>query len=110
MALMSTNAEIPRSNYGDILQLINWILDPGLSCHMTQDISDFIMGLLVETDKYIEVADGSFVTAKKTGEVQIKIRDNNGKPFIAMLYNVLLAPDLCDQLFSIIVLLNLGHI
>ena len=35
--------------------------------------------------------------------------DNNGKTFFAMLYNVLLAPDLCDRLFSIINLMNAGH-
>ena len=29
--------------------------------------------------------------------------------FIATLYNVLLAPDLCDRLFSIITLMNSGH-
>ena len=50
----------------------------------------------METDKYIEVAYGYFVTSKQTGEVQIKMRDDNGKPFIATLYNVLLALDLCD--------------
>ena len=32
--------------------------------------------------------------------------DNNGKTFIATVYNVLLAPELCDRLFSIITLLN----
>ena len=35
--------------------------------------------------------------------------DNNGKIFVATLYNVLLAPDLCDRLFSIITLMNAGH-
>ena len=35
--------------------------------------------------------------------------DDNGKTFIATLYNVLLAPDLCDRLFSIITLINAGH-
>ena len=35
--------------------------------------------------------------------------DNNGKSFITTLYNVLLAPDLCDRLFSIITLINSGH-
>ena len=35
--------------------------------------------------------------------------DNNGNKFIATLYNVLLAPDLCDRLFSIITLMNAGH-
>ena len=63
----------------------------------------------METDKYIEVADGHFVTAKQTGEVQINMHDDNGKPFIAMLYNVLFAPDLCNQLFSINTLINLVH-
>ena len=35
--------------------------------------------------------------------------NNNGKKFDAPLYNVLLAPDLCDRLFSIIRLMNAGH-
>ena len=35
--------------------------------------------------------------------------DNNGKTFIATLYHVLLALDLCDRLFSIIMLMNVGH-
>ena len=33
----------------------------------------------------------------------------NGKTFVATLYNVLLAPGLCDRLFSIITLMNAGH-
>ena len=35
--------------------------------------------------------------------------DDNGRSFIATLYNVLLAPDLCDRLVSIITLMNAGH-
>ena len=35
--------------------------------------------------------------------------DDNGKKFIATLYNVLLAPKLCNGLFSIIMLMNAGH-
>ena len=35
--------------------------------------------------------------------------DDNGKKIIATLYNVLLAPDLCDKLFSTITLMNAGH-
>ena len=35
--------------------------------------------------------------------------DDNGKTFVAILYNILLAPDLCDRLFSIITLMNAGH-
>ena len=35
--------------------------------------------------------------------------DDDGKTFITTLYNVLLAPDLCDRLFSIIKLINARH-
>ena len=35
--------------------------------------------------------------------------DDNERIFIATLYNVLLSPDLCDRLFSIIMLTNPGH-
>ena len=37
------------------------------------------------------------------------MRKDNDKPFIATLYNVLLAQDLCDQIFSIIELMDLGN-
>ena len=59
MAHMSSNAESPRRNYGDSSQLTNWILDLGVTCHITSEISDFIPGSLVKTDKYIKVADGN---------------------------------------------------
>ena len=35
--------------------------------------------------------------------------DDNGKTSVVTLYNVLLAPDLCDRLFSIIMLMNAGR-
>ena len=35
--------------------------------------------------------------------------DDNRNYFIAILHNVLLAPDLYDSVFSIIMLMNLGH-
>ena len=98
---MYSNAESPIINDGDSLQLTNWILDSCATCHMTPEISDFIPGSLVETEKYIKVVDGIFFTAKQTGEVEIKMFDNNGKPIISTLYNVILAPDFCNQLFSI---------
>ena len=70
---------------------------------------DFIPGLLEDTDKYIEVADGHHITAKQKGSVQIQMCDDNRKTSITTLYNVLLAPDLCDRIFSIITLMNAGH-
>ena len=68
---------------------------------MKPDISGFILGSLVEAHKYIAVADGSFVTVKQTGEVQIEIHEENRKPFIATIYKVILGPYLCDQLFPL---------
>ena len=64
---------------------------------------------MVEIDKYINVVHGNLVAAKQTGEVQIKMRDENGEPFIDILYNLLLAPEFCNQLFSIIASMNLVH-
>ena len=49
------------------------------------------------------------ILSQKKGEVCIKICDDEGKPFTATLYNVLLAPYLCDGLFYIITLMNLGQ-
>ena len=67
MVHMSSNAEIPIRDFGDSLQLTNWCLDSGVTCLMTPEISGFIPGSLVETDKYIEVEYGHLVTAKKAG-------------------------------------------
>ena len=71
MALMYSNVESSRRNYGYRSQLTNWNLDSGATCRMIADISDFIPGLLMETDKYIKVPDGHFITSKQTGQVQI---------------------------------------
>ena len=76
---------------------------------MTPEVTDFIPGSLEDTDKFIEVADVHHVTAKQKGSVRIQMFDDNRKTFVATLYNVLLAPDLCDRLFSIITLMNAGH-
>ena len=109
MARISSNDECSSEKYGDSSQLTIWVLDSGATCQMTPEVSDFVPGSLEDTDKYIEVADGHHVTAKQKDHVRIKICDDNGKPFIATLYNVLLAPDLCDRLFLIIALMNSGH-
>ena len=76
---------------------------------MTPQVSYFVPGSLEDTDKYIEVADGHHVTANKKGQVEIKNCDNTGDNFIVTLHNVLLAPDICDGLFSIITLMTSGH-
>ena len=78
-------------------------------CDMTPEVLDFIPGSLEDTYKYIEVADGHHIMAKQKGQEGIQMCDDNGRKFIATLYNVLLAPDLCDRLFLIITLMNSVH-
>ena len=76
---------------------------------MTPHVSDFIPGSLEYMDKYIEVTDGHHITEKQKGQIQIKMCDNNRDTFIATLHYLLLAPDPCDRLFSIITSMNSGH-
>ena len=109
MACMSGNDKCPNGNFGDTSQLTNYILGSRAMCHMTPEVLDFIPGWLEDTDEHIEVADGHHVTAKRKVQVRIKMCDDNGDSFIATLQNLFLAPDLCDMLFSIITLINLGH-
>ena len=109
MARMSSNDEHSSEKYGDSLQLTNLILDSGATLHMTPKVSDFIPGSLEDTDKYIEVADRHHVMAKQKCQVRIQMCDNNVKTFIATLHSVLLIPDLCNRLLSIITLMNSVH-
>ena len=52
MACIYTNKEIPGRDLGDRQQLDNCILESVATCHMTQEVSESIPGLLVERDKY----------------------------------------------------------
>ena len=69
MARMYGNDERSSENYCDSLQLTNWILDSGGTCHMTPKVSDLVPGSIEDTDKYIEVSYGHHVTAKQKGQV-----------------------------------------
>ena len=65
MALMSCNDKCPSGNFGDSSQLTNYILDSGAPRHMTPEVSYFIPGLLEDTDKLNQVADGYHGMAKQ---------------------------------------------
>ena len=43
---MSTKDECTSGNFGDSLQLTNWILDYGETFHITPEVSGFITGSL----------------------------------------------------------------
>ena len=106
MARMYGNDKCLGGNFGDSSQFTNWVLYSGATCHTKLEVSDFIPGSLEDIEKHIEVADGHHITAKQKRQAQIKMCDNNGDPFITTLHNVLLAPDLCNRLFSIIAIMN----
>ena len=109
MARMSVSDGCPSGNFGDSSKLTNWILDSGLTCHMTPEVSYYTPGTLEDMDKHIEVADGHHVTEKQKGQARIKMCNYNGDTFLATLHHVILALYLCDGLFYIIMLMNLGH-
>ena len=71
---MSNDDVRENKDYGNNSQLVNWILDSGATCHMTPEITDFIPGLLEDTDKFIEVADGHLVTEKKRFSTYTNVR------------------------------------
>ena len=86
MARMSSDDERKSGEYGDSLQLSNWILDSGATCHMTPEVTDFIPGSLEDRDKFIEVADGHNVTVKKKVQYVYKCvtitERNSSQPYI----------------------------
>ena len=55
MAGMSGNDKSSIRDFGDSSKLTDWILYSGVTCHLTPHISDFIPGLLEDTDKYIRL-------------------------------------------------------
>ena len=50
------------------------------------------------------------MSQQKKAQIKIIVFNNNGDPFITTLHNVHFAPYLCNRSFSIIKLMNLGHI
>ena len=71
---MSSNDERSSEKYGDSSQLTNWILYSRATCHTTPEVSNFIPLSLEDRDKYIEVADGHHVTAKKRSSTNTNVQ------------------------------------
>ena len=55
MTRMYGNGECPSGNSCDGSQLTNWILDSGATCHITPEVSDFIPGLLEDTENTLKL-------------------------------------------------------
>ena len=56
---ISTKTSVITRYFGNSLQFTNCILDSGAAYHMTPQVQYFIPGLLEDTDKYTEVAEGN---------------------------------------------------
>ena len=65
MTCMSANDKFPGGNFGDTLQITNWVLNSGATGHTTPEVSDIITGWLEHMDKRIEVSDVHHITEKK---------------------------------------------
>ena len=73
MAHMSCNDKSSSRYFGDSSKVTNWILDSGEMFYMTPQVLYFIPISLEDTDRYIEVVDGHYVTAKQKGKIQTRI-------------------------------------
>ena len=72
MACISSNYNISSRDFNDSSQLTNMILDLGSMCHMKPQVYNLIPGSLEDTYKYIEVADGNYITVNQKLQVKIK--------------------------------------
>ena len=72
MARMSSDDKRESKDYGDSLQLTNWILDSGATCHMTPEVTDFIPGPLEDTDNSLKLR--TDITSPRNKKVQCEYK------------------------------------
>ena len=82
MKRMYSNEQIPRRDFRDNLQLINWT--SGVTCHTTPEILYFILGSLGEQINILNFQ-MDISSQQNNRRSPNKMRDNNGNPFIATL-------------------------
>ena len=70
LARMSVNDQYPSVNFGDSLQLTNYILYSGATCHMTLQFSNFIPISLEETDNILKLR--TDITSHGNNKVKFK--------------------------------------
>ena len=93
---------------GDPSSLLNYIPDSGASQHMTprlDDLYDVEEGLKLG----VIVADGHVIKVTKTGKIKIRMVDDDGKPLVATLHQVMYVPGLSRRLFSLTRFTEQGH-
>jgi len=93
---------------GDPRNLNNYLLDSGVTQHMTPHLAD--LQNTVEGQKLgVEVADGHFIKCSTTGNIQISMQDDNGNMLNATLSDVIYVPGLNHRLFSVTQFAQHGH-
>lgn len=84
---------------GGSKSLSNWIVDSGATCHICNDISQFVSLSTLDKPMDITVGDGISLKAIKQGVVEVKVK-LQGKERKCVLYDVLHVPELSYNLLS----------
>jgi hypothetical protein len=93
---------------GEPGDLRNFLPDSGATQHMTphlEDLFDVVEGQALG----VEMADGHVIKCSKTGNILVKMTDDNGKILRAVLNDVMYVPGLSRRLFSITRFAHHGH-
>ncbi len=93
---------------GDLCDLNNYLPDSGATQHMTPRLMDLTN--VVEGQRLgVEVANGHIIKCSTTGDVKIRMQDDNCSNFTATLKDVMYVPGLSRRLFSITKFACHGH-
>ena len=111
MANAGRKLNIPtKKKASEINDLYIWVMDSGCTCHMTPYMDDFVAGSMITTSWIIEVADSNIVPAKLQGSVRMKILNDDRETISLRIEGVLYVPELSRQLFSLMSLMDQGHL
>jgi transposase InsO family protein len=108
LSLAIRRADPPISEIGDPCNLNNYLPDSGATQHMTPRSADLI-NVVEGQNLGVEVADGHIIKCSTTGDVPIKMQDDDGEEFTATLKDIMYVPGLSRRLFSITKFARHGH-
>ena len=87
----------------------NRLLDYGATAHMTPHVTDFLPDSLIDTNKIVEIADGSEASCTLHGSVLLNMLDDRGEQIQGEMEGVLYIKGLTQRLFSVPTFKNQGH-
>lgn len=95
-----SNGYYAAFSVAESLDKTRWYIDSGASQHMCRERS-WMYNITPSTVNNIKVADNKTVTVKGCGNVNLQIRDSEGKPQTIQVRNVLYVPTLTTNLLSV---------